>query len=75
MSGSASRSTASSRPVPRWSWRRPAGELVADRVVVCAGLQADRVARLAGDEAGPAIVAFRGEYWRLIPDRAHLVGA
>ena len=51
----------------------PAGELPADRVVVCAGLQADRVARLAGDQAGPAIVAFRGEYWRLVPERAHLV--
>jgi L-2-hydroxyglutarate oxidase LhgO len=51
----------------------PAGEVVADRVVVCAGLQSDRVARLAGDGAGPAIVAFRGEYWRLVPSRAHLV--
>jgi L-2-hydroxyglutarate oxidase LhgO len=51
----------------------PAGEVVADRVVVCAGLQADRVARLAGDAPGPAIVAFRGEYWRLLPERAHLV--
>jgi L-2-hydroxyglutarate oxidase LhgO len=49
------------------------GEVVADRVVVCAGLQADRVARLAGDGAGPAIVAFRGEYWRLVPNRSHLV--
>jgi L-2-hydroxyglutarate oxidase LhgO len=51
----------------------PAGELPADRVVVCAGLQADRVARLAGDQAGPAIVAFRGEYWRLVPERTQLV--
>jgi L-2-hydroxyglutarate oxidase LhgO len=51
----------------------PAGELPADRVIVCAGLQADRVARLAGDQAGPAIVAFRGEYWRLVPERTHLV--
>jgi L-2-hydroxyglutarate oxidase LhgO len=50
----------------------PQGELVADRVVVCAGLQADRVAHLAGDEDGPAIVAFRGEYWRLVPDRTYL---
>jgi L-2-hydroxyglutarate oxidase LhgO len=49
------------------------GEIVVDRVVACAGLQADRVARLAGDGADPAIVAFRGEYWRLVPDRAHLV--
>jgi L-2-hydroxyglutarate oxidase LhgO len=51
----------------------PAGEVVADRVVVCAGLQADRMARLAGDRAGPAIVAFRGEYWRLVPERTYLV--
>ncbi|WP_020572774.1 L-2-hydroxyglutarate oxidase [Parafrankia discariae] len=44
-----------------------------DRVVVCAGLQSDTVARLAGDEAGPAIVPFRGEYYRLVPERAGLV--
>lgn len=49
------------------------GEVRADRVVVCAGLQSDRVARLAGDADGPAIVAFRGEYWQLVPDRRHLV--
>jgi L-2-hydroxyglutarate oxidase LhgO len=48
-------------------------DLAADRLVVCAGLQADRVALLAGDTAGPAIVAFRGEYWRLIPARTYLV--
>ena len=51
----------------------PAGEAAADWVVVCAGLQADRVARLAGDVPGPAIVPFRGEYWRLVPERSHLV--
>ena len=44
-----------------------------DRLVTCAGLQADRVARLAGDAAGPAIVPFRGEYYRLRPDRSDLV--
>jgi L-2-hydroxyglutarate oxidase LhgO len=44
-----------------------------DRVVLCAGLQADRVARLAGDTVGPAIVPFRGEYLRLVPERADLV--
>jgi L-2-hydroxyglutarate oxidase LhgO len=48
-------------------------ELTVDRLVVCAGLQADRVARMAGDEPGPAIVPFRGEYYRLVPDREHLV--
>ncbi len=42
-------------------------------VVVCGGLQSDRLARMAGDSAGPAIVPFRGEYYRLIPPRSHLV--
>ena len=52
----------------------PDGErLIADRLVVCAGLQSDRVARLAGDDAEPAIVPFRGEYYRLVPARRHLV--
>lgn len=46
-----------------------------DQVVVCAGLQADRLARLSGDEAGPSIVPFRGEYYRLTPERDHLVRA
>jgi L-2-hydroxyglutarate oxidase LhgO len=44
-----------------------------DRLVICAGLQSDRVARLAGDDPGPAIVPFRGEYLRLVPERADLV--
>jgi L-2-hydroxyglutarate oxidase LhgO len=51
----------------------PDGEIVVDRAVVCAGLQADRVSRLAGDDEEPAIVPFRGEYYRLVPERSHLV--
>jgi L-2-hydroxyglutarate oxidase LhgO len=47
--------------------------LTFDRLVVCAGLQSDVVAAWAGDDAGPAIVPFRGEYFRLKPERAHLV--
>jgi (S)-2-hydroxyglutarate dehydrogenase len=47
--------------------------LPADRVVVCAGLQADRLARASGEPAEPRIVPFRGEYWRLRPERAGLV--
>jgi L-2-hydroxyglutarate oxidase LhgO len=49
------------------------GAVDAENVVVCAGLQSDRVAELAGDVDGPAIVAFRGEYWQLAPDRRDLV--
>ncbi|WP_067819481.1 L-2-hydroxyglutarate oxidase [Actinomadura kijaniata] len=51
----------------------PSEELAFDRLVVCAGLQSDRVARLAGDAPAPAIVPFRGEYWRLRAERSHLV--
>ena len=44
-----------------------------DRVVLCAGLQSDRIAVLAGDTAEPAIVPFRGEYYKLVPERRDLV--
>jgi L-2-hydroxyglutarate oxidase LhgO len=44
-----------------------------DRLVICGGLQSDRLARSAGDEEEPAIVPFRGEYYRLAPDRDGLV--
>ena len=44
-----------------------------DLLVICAGLQSDRVARLAGDEREPMIVPFRGEYYRLKPEREQLV--
>jgi L-2-hydroxyglutarate oxidase len=44
-----------------------------DQVVICAGLQADRVAALAGDTSAPQIVPFRGEYHRLRPERQNLV--
>jgi len=44
-----------------------------DRLIVCAGLQTDRVARLAGGAEDPAIIPFRGEYLRLVDARRHLV--
>ena len=45
----------------------------ADKVIVCAGLQADRLAMASGEPAEPRIVPFRGEYWQLRPERTHLV--
>lgn len=42
-------------------------------LVTCAGLQADRVARLSGVEPGVRIVPFRGEYYELAPEARHLV--
>ncbi len=53
--------------------RTAAGAVTVDRLVICAGLQSDRVAALAGDGPAPAIVPFRGEYYRLVPDRAYLI--
>jgi (S)-2-hydroxyglutarate dehydrogenase len=50
-----------------------AGELAADRVVVCAGVHADRLAALTGAPAEPRIVPFRGDYVRLKPERRTLV--
>jgi L-2-hydroxyglutarate oxidase LhgO len=50
-----------------------AGCQAADSVVVCAGLQVDRVAALAGDDPDPRIVPFRGEYYLLRPQRRDLV--
>lgn len=45
----------------------------ADRLVVCGGLQADRLARLAGVVSTARIVPFRGEYFQLPAHRADLV--
>ena len=45
----------------------------ADRVVLCAGVWSDRLAALAGDAGGPAIVPFRGDYYRLGAAQRHLV--
>ncbi len=42
-------------------------------LVACAGLMADRLARLCGVEADFQIVPFRGEYYRLPPDKNDIV--
>ena len=45
----------------------------AKRLVVCAGLQADRLARMAGAPIDFQIVPFRGEYYRLPASRNGIV--
>lgn len=47
-------------------------QIRADRVVICGGLDADRLSESAGHRPSETMVAFRGEYWRLKPDRSHL---
>jgi L-2-hydroxyglutarate oxidase LhgO len=44
-----------------------------DRLVLCAGLQSDRVALVAGEAGGPRIVPFRGEYLSVRADKRGLV--
>ena len=50
-----------------------AGSHTLDRLVVCAGLQSDLIARMVGASPSPKILPFRGEYWTMSPSRAHLV--
>jgi (S)-2-hydroxyglutarate dehydrogenase len=47
--------------------------LTVDRLIVCAGIQSDLVARLAGDTAEPRIIPFRGEYMLIRPAKKHMV--
>jgi L-2-hydroxyglutarate oxidase len=50
-------------------------EIRAKVVINCAGLQSDRVARMAGVTSEVRIVPFRGEYYTLVPEAGHLVKA
>ncbi len=52
-----------------------AGRVTSDIMINCAGLQSDRVARLAGLEPSVRIVPFRGEYYELAEKRRYLVNA
>ncbi|HEY8079153.1 MAG TPA: L-2-hydroxyglutarate oxidase, partial [Labilithrix sp.] len=48
------------------------GEVVAKNLINCAGLQCDRIARLAGADVRLQIIPFRGEYWDLVEARRSL---
>lgn len=49
------------------------GEATARTAIVCAGLQGDRMARLAGIDIDFRVLPFRGEYYRVAPARGELV--
>ncbi len=51
----------------------PGGTTLSRCLINCAGLQSDRVAKLAGVSPGVRIIPFRGEYFVLQPARRHLV--
>jgi L-2-hydroxyglutarate oxidase LhgO len=48
-------------------------ELATRRVINCAGLHADSVARMMGADVGVRIIPFRGEYFTIRPERSDLV--
>lgn len=56
-----------------WVVETNAGEFRAGMFINCAGLHADRVAALAGEARQTRIVPFRGEYYKIRPERQHLV--
>lgn len=49
------------------------GTVKASLVINCAGLHSDRVAAAAGYKTDMKILPFRGEYYKLIPEKRHLV--
>ncbi|GGG64802.1 hydroxyglutarate oxidase [Kocuria dechangensis] len=53
--------------------RTAEGTTTCDQLVVCAGLQADRMAELAGLRPDVQIVPFRGEYFQLPAEKADYV--
>lgn len=56
-----------------WVMQTPAGDFSADFFVNCAGLHCDRVSQLAGQKRDVRIIPFRGEYYKIKPERQHLV--
>ncbi len=56
-----------------WTADTAAGEFTGDFLVNCAGLHSDRVCRMAGLDPADRIIPFRGEYYQLRPEAAHLV--
>lgn len=49
------------------------GSIEASTVINCAGLHSDRVAAAAGYKTDMKILPFRGEYFKLIPEKRYLV--
>ena len=48
-------------------------EISAVNIINGAGLQADEVARMMGVDIGVRIIPFRGEYFSIVPEKAHMV--
>jgi (S)-2-hydroxyglutarate dehydrogenase len=57
----------------QWIAETTDGEYESDYIVNCAGLHSDRICALAGDKPALKIIPFRGEYYKLTPERQYLV--
>lgn len=58
-----------------WLVETTAGAFRSRYLITCAGLFADRVARMTGADPDVHIVGFRGEYYEIVPARQDLVRA
>src|SRR5512142_1130242 len=56
-----------------WVAETPVGECEADYIVNCAGLHCDVVSEMAGEKREVRILPFRGEYYKIKPERDSLV--
>ena len=67
------RVTALRRSGSGWLAETAAGEFAAHYLINCAGLHCDRVAEIAGERRDMRILPFRGEYYKIRPERQTLV--
>ncbi len=56
-----------------WRIHTSSGDYEAGFLINCAGLHCDRLSKMAGNHDATQIVPFRGEYFKLKPERQHLV--
>jgi L-2-hydroxyglutarate oxidase len=56
-----------------WHIQTTSGEYYADFMINCAGLYCDRVSKMASNRDPTTIIPFRGEYYKIKPEREHLV--
>ena len=57
----------------QWLIQTPRNEYRADYIIGCAGLYSDRVSQLSGGSREVRIIPFRGEYYKIKPERQRLV--
>ncbi|HML16882.1 MAG TPA: L-2-hydroxyglutarate oxidase [Bryobacteraceae bacterium] len=65
--------TAIRREGSGWRVISTGGDYACDRLVTCAGLHSDRVSALTGRPREIRVVPFRGEYYKIRPERQSLV--